>query len=145
MKCCYLVNIVVVREISIYKCTKKSSSVKSVRSSNGILKRNIRSSNGILNKNICGLNGILNRNIRSSNGILNRNTCICNSTGILNRNIFYILGPCNIQEDMVVEHFKETSTLLDLRHKMETTHFVILSGVILIFFILVLVTLLDVI
>jgi hypothetical protein len=66
-------------------------------------------SDGILNKNICGSNGILNRNIRSSNGILNRN--ICSWTGILNRNIFYILGPCNIQEDMVVEHFKETSTL----------------------------------
>jgi hypothetical protein len=41
---------------------------------------------------------------------------------------------------MVVEHFKETSTLLDLRHKMETTHFVTLSGVILIFFVLVLAT-----
>ena len=52
------------------------------------------------------------------------------SNGILNRNIFYILGPCNIQEDMVVEHFKETSTLRDLQQKMETTHFVTLSGVI---------------
>ena len=73
-------------------------------------------------------NGFLNRNIRSSNGILNRN--IRSSNGILNRNIFYILGPCNIQEDMVVEHFKETSTLRDLQQKMETTHFVTLSGVI---------------
>jgi hypothetical protein len=33
-------------------------------------------------------------------------------------------------EDMVVEHFKETSTLRDLQQKMETTHFVTLSGVI---------------
>jgi hypothetical protein len=73
-------------------------------------------------------NGFLNRNIRSSNGILNRN--IRSSNGILNRNIFYILGPCNIQEDMVVEHFKETSTLRDLQQKMENTHFVTLSGVI---------------
>ena len=64
----------------------------------------------------------------SSNGFLNRN--IRSSNGILNRNIFYILGPCNIQEDLVVEHFKETSTLRDLQQKMETTHFVILSGVI---------------
>ena len=64
----------------------------------------------------------------SSNGFLNRN--IRSSNGILNRNIFYILGPCNIQEDMVVEHFKETSTLRDLQQKMETTHFVTLSGVI---------------
>jgi hypothetical protein len=79
----------------------------------------------------------------SSNGFMNRN--IRSLNGILNRNIFYILGPCNIQEDMVVEHFKETSTLLDLRHKMETTHFVTLSGVILIFFVFVLVTLLYVI
>ena len=37
-------------------------------------------------------------------------------------------GPCNIQEDMVVEHFKETSTLHDLEQKMETTNFVTLSG-----------------
>jgi hypothetical protein len=64
----------------------------------------------------------------SSNGFLNRN--IRSLNGILNRNIFYILGPCNIQEDMVVEHFKETSTLRDLQQKMETTHFVTLSGVI---------------
>jgi hypothetical protein len=64
----------------------------------------------------------------SSNGFLNRN--IRSSNGILNRNIFYILGPCNIQEDMVVEHFKETSTLRDLQQKMENTHFVTLSGVI---------------
>ena len=64
----------------------------------------------------------------SSNGFLNRN--IRSSNGILNRNIFYILGPCNIQEDMVVEHFKETSMLRDLQQKMETTHFVTLSGVI---------------
>ena len=64
----------------------------------------------------------------SSNGFMNRN--IRSSNGILNRNIFYILGPCNIQEDMVVEHFKETSTLRDLQQKMENTHFVTLSGVI---------------
>ena len=64
----------------------------------------------------------------SSNGFLNRN--IRSLNGILNRNIFYILGPCNIQEDMVVEHFKETSTLHDLEQKMETTNFVTLSGVI---------------
>ena len=64
----------------------------------------------------------------SSNGFLNRN--IRSLNGILNRNIFYILGPCNIQEDMVVEHFKETGTLHDLQQKMETTHFVTLSGVI---------------
>ena len=98
-----MVNIVIVRNKSIDKEVIKC---KISTSSNGFLNRNIRSSNGILNRNIRSLNGILNRNI------------------------FYILGPCNIQEDMVVEHFKETSTLHDLEQKMETTNFVTLSGVI---------------
>ncbi|CAC5419035.1 unnamed protein product [Mytilus coruscus] len=37
-------------------------------------------------------------------------------------------GPCNIKEDMVVEHFMETSKLIELEEKMATTKFITLSG-----------------
>ncbi|CAC5365383.1 unnamed protein product [Mytilus coruscus] len=37
-------------------------------------------------------------------------------------------GPCNIKEDMVVEHFMETSKLKELEEKMATMKFITLSG-----------------
>ncbi|XP_071135025.1 uncharacterized protein [Mytilus edulis] len=37
-------------------------------------------------------------------------------------------GPCNIKEDMVVEHFMETSKLKEIQQKLATTKFIALSG-----------------
>ncbi|XP_076076850.1 uncharacterized protein LOC143047605 isoform X1 [Mytilus galloprovincialis] len=37
-------------------------------------------------------------------------------------------GPCNIQDDMVVEHFMETTKLVELTSKMEIENFAVLSG-----------------
>ncbi|XP_076076855.1 uncharacterized protein LOC143047606 [Mytilus galloprovincialis] len=37
-------------------------------------------------------------------------------------------GPCNIKEDMVVEHFMETSKLKELEEKLRSKNFVTLSG-----------------
>ncbi|XP_076076854.1 uncharacterized protein LOC143047605 isoform X2 [Mytilus galloprovincialis] len=38
-------------------------------------------------------------------------------------------GPCNIQDDMVVEHFMETTKLVELTSKMEIENFAVLSEV----------------
>ncbi|CAC5419031.1 unnamed protein product [Mytilus coruscus] len=37
-------------------------------------------------------------------------------------------GPCNIQDDMVVEHFMETTKLVELTSKMAMENFAVLSG-----------------
>ena len=39
-----------------------------------------------------------------------------------------ISGPCNIQREMIVEHFLETSKLVELTQKMEEYDFASLTG-----------------